>query len=280
MIPILHKPGRYLGMHPSDLANKPYAQYWNPKPAALSQQATAALTRGPVAPSLLPSLEKSAEIFKRPGEYLENGFCLTVNGAMHVTTVIDFPDATPMMFDWWFGWHSDEPQRYKLWHPEAHVHAEWLKKPPLGATGRDAYIGRVSIVDEYLGSTLGRYAIQFQPPEKFGLDAAELKSKNQATAICARIGFGDFPIDAGYLIHYVRRTASGSRMYCRFWLGGPYVAARRGGSIGRVAARLAALVARPSEADARALFVHCNEEMPHLATFLPQIFAEFNNDNA
>jgi hypothetical protein len=31
-----------------------------------------------------------------------------------------------------------------------------------------------------------------------------------------------------------------------------------------------------NEADARSLLVHCGEEMPHLASFLPALHAEFS----
>jgi hypothetical protein len=40
-------------------------------------------------------------------------------------------------------------------------------------------------------------------------------------------------------------------------------------------ARAARVFMRPSEADARALLVHCAEEMQHLARFLPALYAEF-----
>jgi hypothetical protein len=40
-------------------------------------------------------------------------------------------------------------------------------------------------------------------------------------------------------------------------------------------AQAARLFMRPSEADARALLVHCAEEMQHLAQFLPALYAEF-----
>jgi hypothetical protein len=28
---------------------------------------------------------------------------------------------TGAMFEWWMGWHYMEHQRYKLWHPRAHI---------------------------------------------------------------------------------------------------------------------------------------------------------------
>jgi hypothetical protein len=62
-------------------------------------------------------------------------------------------------------------------------------------------------------------------------------------------------------------------MRSRFWMGGRHVAGRN--LIGSLAAPVAKLVQRLGESDARALLVHCAEEMPHLAGFLPALHAEF-----
>jgi hypothetical protein len=45
--------------------------------------------------------------------------------------------------------------------------------------------------------------------------------------------------------------------------------------IGSLAAAVAKRVLRLTESDARALLVHCGQEMPHLAAFLPALYAEF-----
>jgi hypothetical protein len=113
-------------------------------------------------------------------------------------------------------------------------------------------------------------------PKALGFTDASLDDPEQATIVCARTGLGDFPIDVGYLAHHVRRTATSSEMRSRFWIGGPY-AAGRGGPVGMVMARAARLLMRPTEADARSLFVHCAEEMQYLASFLPAIFEEFRS---
>jgi hypothetical protein len=195
---------------------------------------------------------------------------------MLVAARTDMPGVTPPMIDWWFGWHSDSPERYKLWHPQAHVHAVWLAPPAAGARGRARYIGHTSVVDEYIGSNLIRAAIRFVVPATLGFTDSSLDDPEKATIVCARTGFGDFPIDVGYLAHHVRRTAAGSEMRSRFWVGGPY-AAGRSSLAGTVIARAARLVLGPIEADARALLVHCAEEMQHLASFLPALYAEFQS---
>jgi hypothetical protein len=85
------------------------------------------------------------------------------------------------------------------------------------------------------------------------------------TAICALTAPVGLPVTAGALIHQVRRTERGSEMRSRFWLGGE--------NMGGFLAPLARHALTASEADGRALFVHCAEEMAHLARFLPALYA-------
>jgi hypothetical protein len=160
--------GRHLGWSNADLASKPYARFWNTQPAPLPAHVRHALHRGPVADSLLPPVSAAPEILFGTAPVLEDGFPLTADGAMHVAARTDLPGVTPAMIDWWFGWHSNSPERYKLWHPQAHVHAAWLSPPPAGTRGRARYVGYSSIVDEYIGSNLIRAAIRFVNPETLG----------------------------------------------------------------------------------------------------------------
>jgi hypothetical protein len=264
--------GRHLGWSVSDLASKPYARFLNLRLAPLPAHVCHALHRGPVAEPLLPPVEAAPDHLFGTAPGLEDGFALTADGAMYLAVRTDMPGVTPAMIDWWFGWHSDSPNRYKLWHPHAHVHATWLAPPASGTRGRMRYVGQTSIVDEYIGSNLIRAAIRFVPPKTLGFTDATLDDPEIATIVCARTGLGDLPIEVGYLAHHVRRTATGSQMRSRFWIGGPY-AAGRSGPLGAVMARATRLLMRPSEADARALLVHCAEEMQHLASFLPALYA-------
>ena len=177
---------------------------------------------------------------------------------------------------WWFGWHGDAAAKYKLWHPQAHVHVGWRETPPAGVSGRALYVGQTSIVDEYIGSDLIRGAIRFVPPATLGFTDKSLDDDQQATIICARIGLGDAPIDVGYLAHHVRAVPGGSEMRSRFWMGGRHVGGRN--LIGSMAAAAAKRVLRLNERDARALLVHCAQEMPHLAAFLPELFSAFKGE--
>ncbi|HEY4311001.1 MAG TPA: hypothetical protein VGN12_16235 [Pirellulales bacterium] len=270
---------RRLGMLPGELDGKPYARFWNPQMAALPAHAHEAIAHGPVAEPLLPPLGEAGRALESPERVLENGYCLATGGALHIAIHTIMPGVVPAMVDWWFGWHSDEPQRYKLWHPRAHVHAEWATPVVPGTTGRERYVGQTSCVDEYVGSTLGRYYIRFLPPCELGLDERLLTDATRATAVCARVGFANMPFDFGYLLHYVSALDGGAEMRSRFWIGGEHASARRGGIVGDMAASAAGWLMRPGAAEAAALLVHCSQEMSHLATFLPSLYAALGSES-
>jgi hypothetical protein len=214
-----------------------------------------------------------------PGPHeMETGYGRSPDGSVFVSVLTDMPGVSPAMWDWWFGWHGDEPQRYKLWHPQAHLYAKWNRPPVATAkSDRDRYLGRTSIVDEYIGSKLSRLAIRFLPVQDLGISTADIADRSQATAICARVGLADMPMDAGFLIHQVRATSSGSQMRSRFWIGGPHLAVRGGNKASAAILRQFGRVKTFPEAQARDLMVHCSQEMSHLAGFLPRLWADYRH---
>jgi hypothetical protein len=265
--------GRHLGWSDTDVRTRAYARFWRPHMAPLGEHARLALDAGPLAEPLLPPLSRANEILCGAG--VENGFALIADGGMRIAISTEMPDVTPAMIDWWFGWHSDSPERYKLWHPNAHVHAMWRKTPSSNLRGRDRYIGQTSIVDEFIGSSLLRLAISFVAPTAMGLTDTSLRDDTTATAVCAHSTLAGMPLKAGYLTHLVQARPGGSVMRSRFWIGGANVSPQY-----PLAAPLAVIARhelRSTESDARALLVHCAQEMAHLATFLPGLYAAFRD---
>src|SRR5207249_695071 len=149
-----------------------YAKHWNPRMAPLPENAREALLCGPVAAERLPDLGEWKRLLEPGYQDLEDGFGLQGDGSLHVAIRTPMPGVSAAMVDWWFGWHSEEPQRYKLWHPRAHVYAQW-GGPAVGDAalrGRERYVGRVSYVDEYVGSEMSHIAIRFLRPAELGFD--------------------------------------------------------------------------------------------------------------
>lgn len=261
---------RHLGMAPSDLRGREYAEFWQPEMAPLAPPVREAIARGSLPPGYLPALSGASRLLDEREAEVENGLSMQDDGALHLAVLTEMAGVTPAMVDWWFGWHSVEPERYKLWHPQAHVHAAWHDHDSTDRSGRERYVGRTSIVDEYIGNREGRYAIQFVRPAALGFSEKRVEDPARATAICARVGFAEYAIDIGYLVHHVVAVPGGSVMRSRFWVGGRYAEGRGGSLLGEFAARAARLVLRAPEHD---LLVHCSQEMTHLASFLPALHA-------
>jgi hypothetical protein len=253
----------YLGYRDADRSSA-WAEYFKPEMAPLPRHVVTALEHGPQAEPVLPRFEDAAALLTPGYEQTEDGYGSLGDGGVQVSVRTEMPGVTPQMWSWWFGWHGSRPSRYKLWHPRAHVSACWNDSEPDGH-----YVGRTSLIEEYIGSGFTKGAISFVEPGALGLDEQGLGSD---IAICGRIGAADLPVDIGWLIHYVRSVPGGSEMRSRFWMGGRHVAVRGGN---RLADRVIRPVAARQLPNPRDLLVHCAQEMNHLAGILPGVHSRF-----
>lgn len=261
----------HLGYDAVELATSPYARFFRPEMAALPAHVREAVAVGLQTVDLLPPLQSAPDL-QAPGYWpVETGVTISPDGALRIFVLTTMPGVTPAMWDWWFAWHGSEAQRYKLWHPRAHLHVAWAD----GRADLAHYVGRTSNVVEYVGNQRLNLAIRFVPPASVGLDEARLRRDGEV-AICARGSLAGTPLETGWLIHHVRPVPGGAEMRSRFWLAGANVRPRGmpgplGAVLGRVAARLAPLTPNM----ATELLVHCAQEMNHLAALLPELYAEF-----
>ncbi|MBT8114018.1 MAG: hypothetical protein KJP04_01465 [Arenicella sp.] len=261
-----------LGYTDSELQTSPYGSFFNPMMEPVQEQVHEALIIGPQAHELFPTLE-SAATMTEPGYWpIETGYTNAPDFSMRVFCLTKMPGVKPEMWDWWFGWHGCEALRYKLWHPKAHIEAKW-------ADGRDdeKYIGRTSLITEYLGAQLRKAAINFVPPSELGFDESQLATKGEVV-ICARVGIPGLPMKGGWLLHQLRPVKGGSEMRSRMWFGGENAAL--GDQPGAVlkglmwALRPFSKILLPNPAD---LLVHNAQEMAHLAGFLPELHTKFSS---
>ncbi len=261
---------RLLGYSDQDLAHSPYAHFYNPTLEPLQPQVAEALLIGPQAHELLPAVDASASMIE-PGYWpVETGYACPPDGSIRVFCLTQMPDVTPKMWDWWFGWHGCEALRYKLWHPKAHVNARW-------ADGRtdESYVGRTSLITEYLGPRLAKGGISFVRPSSMGFDEDRLARQGEVV-ICARVGIPSSPLKGGWLLHQLRPVDGGSEMRSRMWMGGENMAIgdKPGPFLTGLARALRPFASKllPAPTD---LLVHNAQEMAHLAGFLPQLFDQF-----
>ncbi|WP_086008406.1 DAPG hydrolase family protein [Mycolicibacterium vanbaalenii] len=252
----------YLGYRGDD-GNTEYGGFFDPQMAALPAHVVDALHHGPQAEPVLLRLDSAATLLGDGYHETENGYGRLANGAFQVSVRTDMPGVTPQMWDWWFGWHGSDTRRYKLWHPRAHASARWAD-----GGGDGHYVGRISLIEEYLGSAYAKAAIRFIDPAAMGLDV----NPGDSVSVCARLGSSEVPVDIGWFVHQVRSTSAGAEMRSRFWMGGPYVGIRHGNLLANTVIRPVAARQLP---DPRDLLVHCAQEMNHLAGFLPALHARF-----
>lgn len=267
---------RYLYYRAADRA-KPYAKYMKDHTDPPQPHVPEAVARGPVPRAQVPPRMRLAGEMHDPGySAIETGYGQLANGELWVACLTDMPRVSPEMWDWWFGWHSSESARYKLWHPDAHAYAG-IREDRTGRTSlsdQQKYRNNVSYVDEYIGGRLDQLAINFLTPSRFGIDPTRF----DGTVICGTVGTALAPVNVGLLCHQVRRTATGSEMRSRFYLNVPGTRSIDAGAIGCAIAR-GVVLPRSITFDLKfgaGLLQHCGEEMNHLAGFLPELYAEFS----
>jgi hypothetical protein len=263
--------GLHLGYTAAEIASSPYAAFFHDDMAPLAEHVKEALLMGGQACELFPLVKHAPELLEAGYWPVETGYGLGADGSVQVFVLTQMPNVTPAMWDWWFAWHGSEAQRYKLWHPRAHIHVEWAD----GRKDLNHYIGRTSKVVEYVGHELLSLTIRFVSPVSMGLNENQLKQQGEV-AICARGGIAGTPMETGWLVHHLRPVDGGCEMRSRFWLGGNNVCARGmdnrvGKLFGGIAARLNPL----SASQGAELLVHCAQEMTHLAGILPRLYQSF-----
>ena len=214
-----------------------------------------------------------------------------------------FPNATVEMCEWWFGWHSMDHLRYRIWDPEDHYFAlnqnrDRMLNPNL--TVREKTWGCTHYVDENIFSgsphepatnSLPDFsnpmlieksasfnvpysgldapiALDFKSPEEYGFDTKKLYKDIGGTIICAN-GRSYLPGKMGVntvMCHFFRPANGGVELFTRFWGGYQII----NGKVIRV---------EPKDEDASSfiamkLLQHNIKEFNNLATFLPEIYAE------
>ncbi|MCI4671853.1 MAG: FAD-binding protein [Bacteroidia bacterium] len=261
----------YLGIKEKELESD-YAPFYKEHMVKISEAVEKSLTQ-PLPWGQLLDID-GMELLEQPGDQaVETGYSVAEDGSIAVAVKTLLPNNTPQMWDWWFGWHGSENERYKLWHPNAHISASW-------EDGRNdnCYVGRTSIIEEYIGKNSFDAAIQFKSPLEFGFSYDAINHPDKAVYICARLGHSKFPVDFGYLVHQVRQTPEGTEMRSRFWVGGKYVAARTENIINKAAVQVLKTFQSLPKTFGQDLLQHCAEEMSHLASILPELYQQYHKE--
>jgi hypothetical protein len=196
--------------------------------------------------------DNPTELMKNEPCLLEYGLAVTEAGQIMCANAIEFPGATPEMFEWWFGWMEYESERYQIWHPLDHhaAHREPDRRDDPDPKYR--YVGTTGIIDEWVGpGEMLKIAITFEEPSVVGFDQEEIDAKGIWILVAHVVDrqTGRSFVDRNVYVAYP--TPDGVLLKLRFFLSKDI-----------------------DEATARKLFQHSCNEYGHLAEFLPQLYAE------
>ncbi|KAK8165918.1 hypothetical protein BC567DRAFT_251158 [Phyllosticta citribraziliensis] len=212
----------YLGFREADF-EKPYAKsgefklmvmisrYYNPVVAPLTDDLVHSLTSSPWPSAFTFSAKDAPKFLEQPGYFNME------NEGQSVFPIARAYAVTGEQYDWWFGWHSVETARYKLWNPVAHRYSwrtpdvvDWANR-----TYAERYIGSTSYVDEYVGNDAAKLSISFVEPSSLGFNTTAWPELGIETVVVAQLYNGDYSLNefdnVSYLMHQVRRMPNGYR---------------------------------------------------------------------
>ena len=194
----------------------------------------------------------------------EVGYTKLPNGDWLVAMTCPMPDVTPEMLDWWFWWHAQKSERYRVWFPGEHFAISHAKKdnayfaspslPPFQANTHDPV--------EKIGKLVLPLRIDFLSPEDFGFSRDVMDENGVARIVCGHVGAMYGLVKHTEMAHILKKTDNGYVLISRFWLGH---------TLKNPVIRKAML---PADT-AKGMAAHCCLEYRRLAQILPVLYEAY-----
>jgi hypothetical protein len=230
---------RLLQENAAKIRGKPYARFFNAD-LWLHDAVMPAIARAMDPSQAIAPDAAGLNSLLDPGYHeVENGYCELPDGTGYVASLVPMPGCTGDMYKWWFWWHAVEPARYTLWYPTNHIAANPLDRRVLTAPG-------LSHEQRYVGTT--HHVDEYIGPERVQI----------------AISF---------------ETAHGIEQRSRYWIGhnAELRVLNMSLSVDRWGDKLGIKRRMAGARMAYEQLLHDQIEFTHLATFLPELFAEFSN---
>jgi len=241
-----------------------------PDPAVL-----AAIERGPMDPAqavALPAIDRLLDPAALP---VETGWCFRTDRVGYVAVRTAMPGVSAEMVEWWFDWHPRDSDRYRAWHPLAHLGNSI--EPP-ARPGAKPHWGAVHHPVEDVGTGMEHVRIAFLPPTEIGFSSDALDDPAVATIVCGYVGDDRRRLRHSAMAHVFLAAGDGVVLRSHFWLGAavrPYLPAPLAAPIAAaVNNRLVRRLSLPADLP-HALAVHCAEEYANLGALLPELQRRF-----
>ena len=198
---------------------------------------------------------------------LELGYCNLPNGTAVLCNKTFMPGVTPEMFDFWFAWHGCEAMRYKIWNHHQHYSVQTMNPERAlnkSLSLKERYWDTTHDITEDVGNGPQRIFINFRNPADIGFDPEKLKNF-KGTIVCS--GNEKSPT---IMVHFLRPVEGGCELRSRFWMGYHVVN-------GKPEKMFPDGFRIPLDG-VKCLLMHNIKEFTHLASILPEVYAEFHEE--
>lgn len=161
------------------------------------------------------------DILKNQNLQKEVGYKKMDDGSYLVSMYCPMPNITPEMINWWFWWHPQAKERYKVWFPGEHLGIGYSNK-------QKEYFSQVSCPKfqnnthypvEKIGKMKLPLRIDFVTPEEFGFSKSIMEENGIPLIVCGHVGALKGLIMHTEMAHIFKQTEDGLFMFSRFWLG-------------------------------------------------------------
>ncbi|MBE6774205.1 MAG: hypothetical protein E7544_08280 [Ruminococcaceae bacterium] len=151
----------------------------------------------------------------------EVGYKKMSDGTYLVSMVCPMPGITPEMIDWWFWWHPQAKDRYKVWFPGAHFGIGYCgkQKDYFQQSVCPPFQNNTQYPLEKIGKAVLPLRIDFVTPGEFGFSEKMMEENGIKRIVCGHVGAFNNLVRHTEMAHIFRETENGLFMISRFWLG-------------------------------------------------------------
>ncbi len=161
------------------------------------------------------------DILKSEDLQKEVGYKKMNDGSYLVSMYCPMPGITPEMIKWWFWWHPQADERYKVWFPGEHLGIDYSKKQKEYFNQKKCpeFQPNTQYPLEKIGKATFPLIIDFVLPEEFGISKAIMEENNVPLIVCGHVGVFKGLVMHTEMAHIFKQTEDGLFMISRFWLG-------------------------------------------------------------
>ncbi len=187
----------------------------------------------------------------------ESGYIKLADGTYLVSMFCPMPNITKEMIEWWFWWHPQEADRYRLWYPTKHFDIKYDKKNKeyFSKKSYEGFEPNTQYPNEKIGNSKRTIRIDFVCDKDFGF------IQNDNLIVCGHVA--TYNIFHTEMAHIFIEKTDGLFLVSRFWMG--------------------QLIKNPiikmltiNKSLAHDMAIHCAVEYRNLALKLPSLFSEFS----